>query len=297
MPNTYSWGHAEANYEAGLSYDYYQWTAFNSNLYRVEVFFQNFEEFSSFYLSQEGSDQWITWDGLGPRGAARRRYDELNVESTGYWVPNDNPGYYSWTYKATGSHYEGSEESLPPLDRISLVSDRSTSSGTNSPEAIFGSSEDDSFMAHGGSDFLEGNNGNDNLHGNKGADHLLGGNGDDTLRGGFGADTIKGGEGSDRIWGGLGKNNIDAGYDEDRDEIFISVDETQNLLCGNPDGVNADYIENLSDTDVVHFISDTPVEITMHQFGFGAYEIFANGTLEATLWFNSAVNISDHLIF
>ena len=296
MSEAYSWGHAEVNYEAGMIYDYYQWVSYNSDLYRVEVFFQNFKEFSEFYLSlSEDSDGWYP----SPEEAARRRYDELNVESDGYWVANNNPGYYSWTYQASGSHYEGTEESLGPAARISLVSDRSRSNGTSSAEAVIGSSEGDSFMGHGGADFLQGNNGNDNLHGNKGADRLLGGSGDDTLRGGFGSDTINGGEGADRIWGGLGKNYIDAGYDEDRDEIYIAIDETQNLLHGKPDGVNADWIENLSGADVIHLIADAPVVITAQQlydYG-GQYDIFANGVHEATVTFNSEVDIFDKLIF
>lgn len=67
--------------------------------------------------------------------------------------------------------------------------------GTDLPEMIFGTVEND---------VITGIDGDDILWGVDGRDMLIGGNGDDTLSGGSGNDTLDGGSGEDFFYGGSG---------------------------------------------------------------------------------------------
>ena len=69
--------------------------------------------------------------------------------------------------------------------------------GTENPDEIQGTLDDDIIFARGGHDFVDGGAGDDALFGEAGNDTLLGGTGDDFLDGGSGVDSMAGGSGND----------------------------------------------------------------------------------------------------
>ena len=189
MPKAYSWNHAKAIYEPGLRYEYYQWVANNSGLYRIELFFKSFDEFRGFWQSK---DDWVLRLYPWAEEATAKRYKELKVKKDGYWVPNENPKYYKWTYNEPGDNYDGEEVKLTKFSRINLGSKQLKSTATRKADAVIGSAGDDSFQSGKGADYLQGGEGNDYLAGNKGDDLMFGGNGNDALVGGLGNDTVFG---------------------------------------------------------------------------------------------------------
>ncbi|XUU60778.1 calcium-binding protein [Erythrobacter sp. HA6-11] len=78
--------------------------------------------------------------------------------------------------------------------------------GTDDPEVINGTENDDDIQALGG---------NDEVFGGEGDDTIDGGDGDDRLFGEAGDDTIDGGEGNDQIFGGGGTNILRGGNGND----------------------------------------------------------------------------------
>ena len=153
-------------------------------------------------------------------------------------------------------------------------------------ETFYGRGGNDQLFGYSGSDRIFGETGDDYIHGMHGGDRLFGGAGNDTIRGGHGHDVIDGGLGRDWIWGGTGKNTVDAGRsDNSLDQIFVPVDSVQNQN-GNPNGVNADLLENLGGEDRI-FLHGSGISDSVLTFGSTSYNdeqgigIYANGTLEA----------------
>ena len=93
--------------------------------------------------------------------------------------------------------------------------------GTEGPDLIIGTEENDVIVAGDGKDVVHGDAeddiicggpGNDSLMGARGADRLFGGPGNDWLFGAKGDDELDGGEGdNDVLWGGPGVDNLDGG--------------------------------------------------------------------------------------
>ena len=67
--------------------------------------------------------------------------------------------------------------------------------GTDKPDFLFGTLQDDEIYGLGGNDFIAGLTGDDRLYGDAGNDRVLGG---------FGDDTLDGGADSDGVWAGFG---------------------------------------------------------------------------------------------
>ena len=87
--------------------------------------------------------------------------------------------------------------------------------GLEGDDIIFSGSGDDEVSGGVGSDFLSGDSGNDTVNGNDGDDNLWGGDGLDELSGGIDDDYISGGNGADNLWGGLGLDSLLAGSGDD----------------------------------------------------------------------------------
>ncbi|KZR75849.1 calcium-binding protein [Prochlorococcus marinus] len=151
-------------------------------------------------------------------------------------------------------------------------------------DRLEGGAGNDRLLAYFGADYLDGGDGDDYMHGMHGRDQLIGGNGNDTMRGGHGHDVITGGIGSDWIWGGTGRNTVDAGISDNvRDDIYVSVDSIQNQN-GNPNGVNADLLQNLGAEDKIYMHALNDFELTYGNAVFSGQQgvgIYANGSLEA----------------
>lgn len=159
----------------------------------------------------------------------------------------------------------------------------------NVQETFYGRSGNDRLLGYSGADKLFGEAGDDFLHGMHGGDEITGGIGNDTIRGGHGHDVIFGGAGSDWIWGGVGRNTVDAGAgDSLTDSVYVSVDVVQNYDKGNPNGANADLLQNLELEDRIFLhgdgITDSSLSFSSTSFnGNQGIGIFANGTLEALI--------------
>ncbi len=86
--------------------------------------------------------------------------------------------------------------------------------GTNGPDTLRGTHEDDNLLGKGGNDVLFALRGDDNLLGGAGKDWLLGGNeripfgGEKNLKGESGNDGVVGGIGSDTLLGGSGNDFV-----------------------------------------------------------------------------------------
>ena len=168
--------------------------------------------------------------------------------------------------------------------------------GSRLPDFIHLLDSDDRFTGGRGGDLIFGDAGNDWIHGNGGGDDIHAEMGNDTIKGGHGHDKIWGGQGSDWIWGGIGQNTVDAGAnDGNSDQIFVPVDQVQNLEFGNPDSANADILNNLGleDRIFMHGLGISDISLTYgatSHNGISGIGIYANGTLEALVTgnFNTA---------
>ncbi len=90
-------------------------------------------------------------------------------------------------------YYRPEDTPQIPTDAIHL--------GTDLPDTIAGTPQEESIYGYGGDDTLDGASGDDTLSGGGGDDSVDGGDGDDTIVGGHGAgdDTYLGGAGFDRV--------------------------------------------------------------------------------------------------
>jgi Tol biopolymer transport system component len=88
--------------------------------------------------------------------------------------------------------------------------------GTDGPDVLVGTAEDDRIDALGGNDDVEGRGGDDAIFGGGGNDGVRGGAGDDRIGGGAGDDTAAGGSGTDRLAGGAGIDQLSGDGGDDR---------------------------------------------------------------------------------
>lgn len=84
--------------------------------------------------------------------------------------------------------------------------------GTNLPNTIHGTMDDDKIVGKKGQDNLYGSGGDDILHGDGGDDYVDGEPGKDVLEGNDGNDIIQGGTGADKIDGGKGNDTVLASF-------------------------------------------------------------------------------------
>ncbi|MEN9775220.1 MAG: hypothetical protein RL322_2290, partial [Pseudomonadota bacterium] len=103
---------------------------------------------------------------------------------------------------------------------IESQGDRTTSSGTSGPDALYGSIANDILYGLAGNDSLFGNAGDDRLVGGAGGDLLFGGTGSDYLDGGSGEDTLDGGAGADVMAGGPGNDQY---LVDDSGDVVVEV--------------------------------------------------------------------------
>ena len=120
--------------------------------------------------------------------------------------------------------------------------------GTEKPEKLGGTVNDDVIYGLSGDDRINGVPGNDALYGGQGDDHLYGGlgndvlNGDegmDHLEGGDGDDTLNGGDGADYLFDSYGNNFLNGGAGNDTLSIRYGSPGF-NVLDG---GAGDDYLE------------------------------------------------------
>jgi Ca2+-binding RTX toxin-like protein len=120
--------------------------------------------------------------------------------------------------------------------------------GTNGPDTLRGTNEDDNLLGKGGNDVLFALRGEDNLLGGTGKDWVFGGNerrpfgGEKNLLGGPGNDGVVGGIGSDTLVGGSGNDFVLGDNGPDR----VTGAEGRDLVLG---GLGADHIVGGEGTD------------------------------------------------
>ena len=137
--------------------------------------------------------------------------------------------------------------------------------GTNGPDTIIGTQDNDRIAALAGDDTIDaeggndqvyagagndrvlGGGGNDMLRGGPGADDLNGGAGDDVLRGRPGDDTINGGDGNDIVWVGSGADKEYGGDGNDRMHALAADNQVDYVDCGAGNDV---AFENKDEHDV-----------------------------------------------
>ena len=128
--------------------------------------------------------------------------------------------------------------------------------GTNGPDTLRGTHEDDNLLGKGGNDALFALRGEDNLLGGSGKDWLFGGNerrafgGEKNLVGGPGNDGVVGGLDSDTLVGGTGSDFLLGDDGPDR----VQGNEGRDLVLG---GRGAD---RLSGGDGIDIFTSGPIE-------------------------------------
>jgi hypothetical protein len=135
--------------------------------------------------------------------------------------------------------------------------------GTNFPDNLIGSLENDLIVGNDGNDLLEALEGNDTVIGSAGSDEIYGNQNDDRLNGELGNDTIYGGQNNDYIDGGEGNDLIYGNKENDtvigsggNDEIYGNQnDDRLNGELGNDTiygGQNNDYIDGSEGNDLLY---------------------------------------------
>ena len=214
--------------------------------------------------------------------------DIANWDNEEYINAEGETRWTSLTYKDNNDAHVAKIEGFDILEEDAL--------GANSFHPIFtsddilvGSWGADELLGYEKQDQIIGGWGDDFIHGMHGKDVLDGGGGNDTIRGGHGHDELWGGSGEDFLWGGTGRNMMYAGnIDGQHDDLYVSADSVNNTESGNPDGVNADILNEvgLEDSIWIHGVEDaalTYVAGVTDPKGSDAsgVGIYANGTLEA----------------
>jgi len=125
--------------------------------------------------------------------------------------------------------------------------------GTNAPDNVIGSVDDDLILTLDGADNIHGNLGNDTIDGGRGGDLINGGGGDDTIDGGGGRDLIDGGRDNDVLEGGAGNDNLGGGKGNDNlgggsGDDLLSGAEGDDVLRGGSDN---DVLEGGADNDTL----------------------------------------------
>ncbi len=103
------------------------------------------------------------------------------------------------------------------------TSGNDTLTGTRQSDIICGFAGDDTLIGEGGSDCLFGGAGNDTIQGDNGADNLFGGDDNDVIQGGKGNDLLDGGNGTDDLDGGRNTDTCLNGETNTNCEQFSSL--------------------------------------------------------------------------
>ena len=118
--------------------------------------------------------------------------------------------------------------------------------GTNGPDDIFGTAQNDVMFGLRGNDHILADAGNDTVFGNRGNDWIDGGKGNDTLFGDRGNDALIGGDGNDDLYGGRGRDLLLG--NGGRDNLSGDGGEDKFLLRK---GMGVDTIEHLDAGDSI----------------------------------------------
>lgn len=104
-----------------------------------------------------------------------------------------------------------------PIQRIdpSICASPNAINGTSGDDTIVGTSGDDIICSGSGNDSIEGNGGNDTILSGSGNDVIHTGSGVDQVDSGSGNDTVTTDQGDDSIWTGEGNDTVEAGSDDD----------------------------------------------------------------------------------
>ena len=100
--------------------------------------------------------------------------------------------------------------------------------GTNAPEILQGSPDNDTISGLGGDDIIYGGDGDDTIYGQDGDDQLFGGNGADVILGGLGNDYLQGDGGNDQLSGEAGDDLLNGNEGNDT----ISGNEGDDTIIG-----------------------------------------------------------------
>jgi Ca2+-binding RTX toxin-like protein len=103
------------------------------------------------------------------------------------------------------------------------TSGNDTLTGTAQSDIICGFDGDDTLIGQGGNDCLFGGEGNDTIQGDNGADNLFGGDDNDIMQGGKGNDLLDGGNGTDDLDGGSNTDTCLNGETNTNCEEFSSL--------------------------------------------------------------------------
>ncbi|WP_159717591.1 calcium-binding protein [Geminicoccus flavidas] len=120
--------------------------------------------------------------------------------------------------------------------------------GTDGPDTIRGTLEDDIITGRKGDDELYGEHGGDLINGRAGEDLLVGDLGNDRLHGGAGNDRMFGGEGDDRMWGDAGNDEM---HGDEGSDILLGRDGNDELWGDNVAGWPDDGRPNPHGNDVL----------------------------------------------
>ena len=126
--------------------------------------------------------------------------------------------------------------------------------GTNAPEILQGSPDNDTISGLGGDDIIYGGDGDDTIYGQDGDDQLFGGNGADVILGGLGNDYLQGDGGNDQLSGEAGDDGLVGG---DGNDTLDGGDGSDVLLGGAGDdtligGAGNDYILGDAGDDTIY---------------------------------------------
>ena len=217
-------------------------------------------------------------------------FDQANIaswENEAYINADGETRWTSLTYKDNNDFTVAKIEGFDILEAEALAANTFEPIFTGN-DILVGSWGDDELLGYEKQDQINGGFGDDFIHGMHGKDVLDGGFGNDTIRGGHGHDELWAGAGEDFLWGGVGRNMMYAGNaDGQHDDLYVSADSVNNAF-GNPEGVNADILNEVEwgDSIWIHGVEDaalTYVAGVADPMGSGSsgVGIYANGTLEA----------------
>lgn len=159
--------------------------------------------------------------------------------------------------------------------------------GTDQPETLTGTFNNDHIIGLNGDDILHGLPGNDVLEGGDGNDVLHGNEGNDVLSGGNGNDTLYGNEGNDVLYGGAGKDFMIGGTGSDT-YVFKSLTDSTTSA--------PDTIENFTHgEDKLDFtaLNLSPSQVTLSQEGGQTVVTVGNTTLTINIIGVSDIHIDD----
>ncbi len=200
----------------------------------------------------------------------------LNVDSAGFVVYRDHPGYLKVrdTHDQTGATYEMVYNDIENLVFNDVTLNLTTMTfmtlgagwgtampyyGTSSGETITGTAVADEIYAGDGTDTVTSGYGNDTVYGEGGNDTINGGYGTDTLYGGAGVDTLSGNDDNDSLYGNDGNDLL---YGEGGNDILYGHDGNDALDGGGGDdtlygGAGNDTYTGSTGVDTVYLNVDS----------------------------------------